>query len=412
MKSTDDTLNIADINPALGPAPAAPAAMPAVAAATPQEAPESALQTPVNVTTSIPEETPEPIPESPVKKSPKPHRAQRELKHHLAAGTKPEPHSETPPVPKPESLNPEVQAARAEIEKASDVFSQPTETLHPLLLNAPAAPPKAKQDSAEDRTMAPYQLSFPSKLLRPILGALGTFLFVLTIFEAPVIFHQINFLVNQNQTKANDVASAAVGPDSVIDIPKINVHAPVVFESSTNEGSIQTALQNGVVHYGNTPVPGTIGNDVIVGHSSNDWWEPGNYKFVFVLLDKLIPGDSFSINYNYHHYIYHVTESKVVEPTDLGVLAPTSDATVTLITCTPPGTSWKRLVVVAKQVGPASDSVQTVQQTTTGTPLPSDSSGLGNMFKHLWQNVQRLFGGSAQTNQTPNQAPQNTLPQD
>src|SRR5262249_21179842 len=156
-------------------------------------------------------------------------------------------------------------------------------------------------------------------------------------------FSQLKYLTAKPAAVSTPIASqasAAVSADPTISIPKINVNAPVVYEPSVNEAAVLKALVNGVVHYGTSVTPGQNGNMVIVGHSSNDWWQPGNYKFVFVLLDKLSVGDQFSINYQSHRYVYEVTNVKVVMPTDLSVLTNTPTPTATLITCTPPGTSW------------------------------------------------------------------------
>ena len=133
-------------------------------------------------------------------------------------------------------------------------------------------------------------------------------------------------------------------------IPAINVHAPVVFdEPSRAEWKVQIALRRGVLHYGDTAIPGqTTGNIVIFGHSSGVAWAPGNYKWVFTLLDKLRPGDQIEILYQNIPYTYVVADSLVVKPTDLAITAQTATPMLTLVTCTPVGTSTNRLIVQAK----------------------------------------------------------------
>lgn len=151
-----------------------------------------------------------------------------------------------------------------------------------------------------------------------------------------------------------DPNSTAVGPESKVIIPKINVEIPVVYDiNSTEENDIQAALEKGVVHYATTPKPGELGNNVIVGHSSNNILNKGKYKFAFVLLKKLEIGDTFYLTKDGKRYAYKVYEKKVVKPTDVDVMGPTSKAaTTTLITCDPPGTSINRLVVVGEQISP------------------------------------------------------------
>ncbi len=137
-------------------------------------------------------------------------------------------------------------------------------------------------------------------------------------------------------------------------IPKINVEIPVVYdELSTEDKLLQKALERGVVHYGSTPLPGEKGNIVVFGHSSNNIFNQGKYKFAFVLLNKLSDGDVFYLTRDGITYAYRVYDKKIVRPTSVEVLgAVDRDNTATLITCDPPGTSLNRLVVVGEQISP------------------------------------------------------------
>lgn len=148
--------------------------------------------------------------------------------------------------------------------------------------------------------------------------------------------------------------NADVGPESKIIIPKLNVEVPVVYDVATiEEKDIQHALESGVVHYPITEKPGELGNGVIVGHSSNNILNKGKYKFAFLMLKKLETGDTFYIHFNNKRYVYKIYESKVVEATDVSVLDDTDrPATFTLITCDPPGTSARRLIVRGEQISP------------------------------------------------------------
>lgn len=151
-----------------------------------------------------------------------------------------------------------------------------------------------------------------------------------------------------------DPGLTAVGPEPEVIIPKINVEVPVVYDvASIDEDAIQAALEGGVVHYPTTPDPGQKGNVAIVGHSSNNIFNKGKYKFAFVLLNKLEEGDLFYLTKDGVRYAYKVYEKRVVSPTDTSVLgSATKPATATLITCDPPGTSINRLIVVGEQISP------------------------------------------------------------
>jgi LPXTG-site transpeptidase (sortase) family protein len=143
--------------------------------------------------------------------------------------------------------------------------------------------------------------------------------------------------------------------DPEVIIPKINVEIPVNYsETSTDEATIENDLKDGIVHYPTTSLPGQNGNTAFFGHSSNNIFNKGKYKFAFVLLHELVPGDVFYLTNNGKVYAYKVFSKTVVEPSEVGVLDPVEGhtATATLITCDPPGTSLHRLVVVGDQISP------------------------------------------------------------
>lgn len=138
-------------------------------------------------------------------------------------------------------------------------------------------------------------------------------------------------------------------------IPKINVQIPLRFDIQSNtEEAMQKELEHGVAHYPSTAEPGQNGNGAYFGHSSNNLFNKGQYKFAFVLLNQLVPGDTFYLTKDGKLYAYKVFKKHVVEPNQVEVLDPIEGhpATATLITCDPPGTSLRRLVVVGDQISP------------------------------------------------------------
>jgi LPXTG-site transpeptidase (sortase) family protein len=173
-------------------------------------------------------------------------------------------------------------------------------------------------------------------------------------------------------------------------IPKINVEIPLVgFDlTTTNEADVENALNDGVTHYPTTVLPGQKGNAAFFGHSSNNIFNPGKYKFAFALLHDIVPGDTFYITYEGKVYAYQVYDKKIVPPSDVAVLnnVPDKVATATLITCDPPGTSLNRLVVWGEQISPdpngnttGNNDSATVAATTQ---LPSNGPSLFNRLIH------------------------------
>lgn len=180
----------------------------------------------------------------------------------------------------------------------------------------------------------------------------------------------------------------AIGKEPKLIIPKINVDIPVVYDVTTfDETAIQNGLERGVVHYGNTALPGQIGNNVIVGHSSNNFFNQGKYKFAFVLLSRVEEGDNIILHYKGTRYIYRVFHKEIINPSDFRLIQPTDEAVVTLITCDPPGTSWRRLVVQAVQISPDPAGAEAADNHIPDdiqTPVPGNAPS-------IWQRLGEIF---------------------
>ena len=127
---------------------------------------------------------------------------------------------------------------------------------------------------------------------------------------------------------------SAVG---VITIPKISVSMVVV------EGTGEAQLQAGPGHYPGTPLPGEAGNASIAGHRTT-------YQHPFYNLNDLVPGDSITITTLQGIFLYHVTWSMAVSPSDVVVVGPTTTPQLTLTTCNPRYSASQRLVVRAALV--------------------------------------------------------------
>jgi len=238
--------------------------------------------------------------------------------------------------------------------------------------------------TAGGKLKAKHQLQ--SLLFGTGIGLLFIFIFMFGFFNE--IF--IAPLIQPSRAQADTpliVSASSVAPTTTpeVIIPKINVEIPVDYsETSTSEAAIETDLQDGVVHYPTTVLPGQDGNTAFFGHSSNNIFNPGKYKFAFVLLHTLVNGDTFYLTYNDKIYVYKVISHTIVSPSDVGVLGPVSGqtATATLITCDPPGTSINRLVVVGQQISP-DPSGNTIAATPASatTTLPTQLPGNGQT---LW----------------------------
>lgn len=128
-----------------------------------------------------------------------------------------------------------------------------------------------------------------------------------------------------------------------LSIPKLDIKGASV-------STIDDNLAEHLVNYGGSSTPGGKGNSVIFGHSTlPQLFNPSDYKTIFTNLYKLRVGDEVWAkvsNVSYKYKIYSIT---VVDPKDTSVLQQNlNDSFLTLVTCTPPGTVWKRLIIKAK----------------------------------------------------------------
>lgn len=128
-----------------------------------------------------------------------------------------------------------------------------------------------------------------------------------------------------------------------ITIDKLGIKNAVVSTSDYD-------LSKHLVNYLGTSVPPDTGNAVIFGHSTlPQLFDPNNYKTIFANAYKLQVGDEIFVNIGKVSYKYKIFNIIVIEPEDTSVLAQDyTNSFLTLITCTPPGTVWKRLVIKAK----------------------------------------------------------------
>jgi len=146
-----------------------------------------------------------------------------------------------------------------------------------------------------------------------------------------------NFKTNSNQKDRIDVSSYTIS------IPEINIEKAIV---STTDNDLAKHL----VNYQGTGIPGKNGNAVIFGHSTlPQLFNPKDYKTIFANVYKLKNEDAIYAIINNVTYTYKIFKTVVVDPEDSSALVQNyDDSYLTLVTCTPPGTVWKRLIIKAK----------------------------------------------------------------
>lgn len=108
-------------------------------------------------------------------------------------------------------------------------------------------------------------------------------------------------------------------PIALLRIPALHLEVPVF------EGTGEVNLNRGAGRIEGTALPGTRGNIGIAAHRDG----------FFRALKDVAVGQSLLLDTPARSMSYRIVEARVVEPTEVSVLAPASRPTVTLVTCYP-----------------------------------------------------------------------------
>ena len=151
--------------------------------------------------------------------------------------------------------------------------------------------------------------------------------------------------------------------------------ASIGLDKTIVEGVGVSDLKKGPGHFAETPMPGQLGNAAIAGHRTT-------YGHPFLDLDQVKVGDLIEVSTVAGTFVYSVTGTTVVSPSQYELVIPTIDpnvATLTLATCTPAYTAKQRLIVKATLVPAQSSQVMAPPWVTSpgtteaATTLPGDS---------------------------------------
>jgi sortase A len=141
--------------------------------------------------------------------------------------------------------------------------------------------------------------------------------------------------------------------DFSIVIPKIAASAKIYPNLDANKpAEFLPVLSKGIAHAKGSVFPGMQGNVYLFAHSTDNWWNVGRYNAVFYLLKDLQEGDEIVVFFEGRRYEYRVAYTVITDPTDVGYLTAShaGESRLVLQTCWPPGTTWKRLFVIARPV--------------------------------------------------------------
>ena len=133
------------------------------------------------------------------------------------------------------------------------------------------------------------------------------------------------------------VALPTPGPQAPVRvvIPALKIDSIIV------PGDDWEALKKGVGHHIGSANPGQRGNLVLSGHDDI-------FGEVFRYIKDLKAGDEVQVYTSSQKFTYIIKGSRIVEPTEVSVLAQTTEPTLTLITCHPYLVDTHRMVVFAQ----------------------------------------------------------------
>lgn len=119
--------------------------------------------------------------------------------------------------------------------------------------------------------------------------------------------------------------------------------------------TVDNNLSEHLVQYGGTAVPPSRGTAVIFGHSTlPQLYKKDDYDTIFAYAHTLQVGDEINLSVSNLKYSYKIYNITVTSPLDTSVFEQNFDDNyLVLVTCTPPGTTWKRLLIRARLVHPA-----------------------------------------------------------
>jgi len=179
---------------------------------------------------------------------------------------------------------------------------------------------------------------------------------ILSLVYIPLIRTELGYYFFRPDTKVEVFGKTSTHKPNVIYakddnfgivVPKIGANSRIVPQVDPYNANIyQVALTKGVAQALGSPAPGHPGNIFLFAHSSENFYEALQYNSVFYLLNKLEKGDKVYIFYLKKKFVYVITDKQIVEAANVAYLSKkTPDQTLTLMTCWPAGTNYKRLLV-------------------------------------------------------------------
>ncbi len=142
--------------------------------------------------------------------------------------------------------------------------------------------------------------------------------------------------------------SQLISKEFYVSIPKIHAYSEVIKDVDPwNETIYSEALKKGVAHAKGSYIPGVGKTVFLFAHSSGSPWQITHQNTIFLRLGELKKYDKIHLDFKGKRYMYTVFDKKEVDPNNIEYLKNPEKNLLILQTCTPLGTSLKRLLIFA-----------------------------------------------------------------
>lgn len=162
--------------------------------------------------------------------------------------------------------------------------------------------------------------------------------------ELKVLWDGLAGQIGVSQPTPSESPRPPVASGSFISLPLLTEPLPLIYSDTLEEEQIQAYLQEGAVVLPLGTSFGEPGNVVVTAHSSGTQ-AFGPYRFAFAKLSELNEGDTYLVTTQQAQYTYRVYKKEIVWPHEVDKLPKDDRSTVTLVTCWPLWTNFKRLLV-------------------------------------------------------------------
>lgn len=151
----------------------------------------------------------------------------------------------------------------------------------------------------------------------------------------------------QNNGVAQNIKAGYTDKENSIEIPSIRIFAPIIIPRYADKNSISKDLENGVVYYPGSVLPGQNGQIVVLGHSSPLNWPKIKYDWVFSNINNLDDGDQIIVNLENKRYVYIVNEKRIIKKGEEISFRQYKENfnSLILVSCWPPGKDTQRIAV-------------------------------------------------------------------